>query len=225
MKILSIETAGKICAVAIAEDNNLIKEKIIEDENTHSVKLMPLIDELLKETNIKISDIDLFVCDIGPGSFTGIRIGVATTKAFVDVTQKKTIGITSLESLARNIDEDGTIFTLLDARNENVYYGIFEKNKNDYFIKEIGFDNINNVIKLAKNINNNIKFVGDGCISYKNYIKNNLDNAVIILDENKHKLNAKNLAFIAYQKRNEAYDSNDLNPIYLRKSSAELIKK
>ena len=66
MKILSIETAGKICAVALSENERLIKEKIVEDENTHSVKLMPLIDELLKETNTDISDIDLFACDIGP---------------------------------------------------------------------------------------------------------------------------------------------------------------
>lgn len=89
MKILSIETSGKVCGVALAEDDKLIKEKIIEDENTHSVKLMPLLDELLKETNVKISDIDLFACDIGPGSFTGIRIGVSTVKAFLDVTNKK----------------------------------------------------------------------------------------------------------------------------------------
>ena len=66
MKILSIETAGKICAVALTEDKKLIKEKILEDENTHSVKLMPLVDELLKETEVNISDIDLFACDIGP---------------------------------------------------------------------------------------------------------------------------------------------------------------
>ena len=88
MKILSIETSGKVCAVALLEDNKLIKEEIIEDENTHSIKLMPLVDKLLKQTNTKISDIDLFACDIGPGSFTGIRIGVSTIKAFLDVTDK-----------------------------------------------------------------------------------------------------------------------------------------
>lgn len=69
MKILSIETSGKICAVALLEDNQVIKEEIIEDENTHSVKLMPLIEQLLKNTNVNISDIDLFACDIGPRFF------------------------------------------------------------------------------------------------------------------------------------------------------------
>lgn len=121
MKILSIETVGNICAVALTEDNNLIKEEILEDGNTHSVKLMPLVDKLLKETNITVNDIDLFACDIGPGSFTGIRIGVSTIKAFIDVTNKKTVGVSSLEILARNVDEDGIICSLLDAKNDNVY--------------------------------------------------------------------------------------------------------
>ena len=69
MNILSIETSGKICAVALLENDQVIKESIIEDENTHSVKLMPLIDALLKNTNKKVSDIDLFACDIGPRFF------------------------------------------------------------------------------------------------------------------------------------------------------------
>ena len=83
-----------------------------------------------------VKDIDLFVCDIGPGSFTGIRIGVATIKAFVDVTNKKTIGVTSLECLAQNVEEDETICTLIDAKNDNVYYGFFEKIGNEYKERE-----------------------------------------------------------------------------------------
>ena len=103
MKRLAVETSSKICAVALVENDKLIKEEIIEDENTHSVKLMPLIDELLKETNTNLEDIDLFAVDKGPGSFTGIRIGIATIKAFMDAKNKKGIGITSLECLAYNV--------------------------------------------------------------------------------------------------------------------------
>ena len=66
MKILSIETSGSVCAVALTQDDKLIKEYIIDDGNTHSVKLMPLVDSLLNKTNTKISDIDLFACDVGP---------------------------------------------------------------------------------------------------------------------------------------------------------------
>lgn len=222
MKILSIETAGKICAVSLTEDNNLIKEEILEDENTHSVKLMPLVDKLLKDTNTDIKDIDLFACDIGPGSFTGIRIGVSTIKAFIDVTNKKAIGVTSLEVLAKNVEEEGLICSLIDAKNNNVYCGVFEKNENQYIqIDELKFDNINNIINLVKNKNKKIIFVGNGSIAYKDMIESEMKDAIIISDEEKNKLNARNIGIIAFNKKEEAVDTNNLKPIYLRKSSAE----
>ena len=160
MKILSIETAGNICAVALSEDNKLIKEELIDDGNTHSVKLMPLVDKLLSETNTKVSDIDLFACDIGPGSFTGIRIGVSTLKAFMDVTDKKSVGITSLENLAYNIDTTDIVCSLIDAKNDNVYYGFFEKVNGIYQnLEKLGFDTIDNVIKKAASKNKKIIYL------------------------------------------------------------------
>ena len=222
MKILSIETSGKVCAVALTEDNNLIKEEIIEDENTHSVKLMPLIDKLLKETNTNIKDIDLFACDVGPGSFTGIRIGVSTIKAFLDVTNKKAIGVTSLEILSENVQEDGIICTLIDAKNSNVYCGIFEKtgyicNK----IEEFKFDNINNIIKLVKNKNKKIFFVGNGSIAYKDMIESRIENSRVFIKPEYNELNARNIGAIAFRKKEQAVDTHNLKPIYLRVSNAE----
>ena len=226
MKILSIETSGSICGVALTEDDKLIKEELIDDGNTHSVKLMPLIDKLLSETNTKVSDIDLFACDIGPGSFTGIRIGVSTVKAFMDVTNKKAVGITSLEMLAYNIDTADIVCSLIDAKNENVYYGFFEKKNGTYKnINELGFDNINNVLDIAKQQNKKIIFIGNGSTIYKDMIESKLNNAEVILDEKINKLNAKNIAFAAYKKQDEAVDSNNLSPVYLRKSNAELQRK
>ena len=222
MKILSIETAGNICAVALTEDNNLIKEEILEDGNTHSVKLMPLVDKLLKETNTTVNDIDLFACDIGPGSFTGIRIGVSTIKAFIDVTNKKAVGVSSLEILAKNIDEDGIICSLLDAKNNNVYCGLFEKKENNYTqIDEFKFDNINNIITLVKNKNKKIIFVGNGSIAHKDMIESEMKEAIIVLDEEKNKLNARNIGAIAFEKKEEAADTSHLKPLYLRASNAE----
>lgn len=225
MKILSIETAGSVCAVALTEDDKLIKEEIIDDGNTHSVKLMPLVDKLLTQTNTKISDIDLFACDIGPGSFTGIRIGVSSIKAFLDVTGKKAIGITSLETVAYNVETEEIVCSLIDAKNENVYYGFFEKEDGIYKnIDDLGFDNINNVIEIAKQKNKKIIFIGNGSTIYKDMIESKMENALVLLDEEKNKLNARNIALAAYYKKNEAVDSNNLKPVYLRKSSAEIQK-
>lgn len=225
MKILSIETAGNVCAVALNEDDNLIKEETLDDGNTHSVKLMPLIDKLLSETSTKISDIDLFACDIGPGSFTGIRIGVSTIKAFMDVTNKKAIGVTSLENIAYNIDTEEIVCSLIDAKNENVYYGFLKKEDRIYKnIDDLGFDNINNVIEKAKQKNKKIIFIGNGSTIYKDMIESKMENVIVVTDEEKNKLNARNIATAAFLKKNEAVDSNNLKPVYLRKSSAEIQK-
>lgn len=222
MKILAIETSGKVCAVALAENDKLIMEKIIEDENTHSVKLMPLINEIFKENNMYLSDIDLFSCDIGPGSFTGIRIGVSTIKAFLDAKNKKAVGVTSLEVLARNIQEDGLICSLIDAKNDNVYYGLFEKDGKVYKqIEELRFDNIENVLRNLDDKNKKIFFVGNGSIAHKDMIESKLKNAIIINDKETNSLNAGNIALVAFEKNKQAVDSNNLSPIYLRKSNAE----
>lgn len=223
MKILGIETADRICAVALMEDNQLIKEEIIEDANTHSVKLMPLVDKLLKETNTKIEDIDLFACDIGPGSFTGIRIGVSTIKAFLDVTNKKAIGISSLEILANNIQTEKIVCSLIDAKNQNVYCGFFRQENGIYQqIGDLTFETIEDAIKIAKNKKKKIIFVGNGSIAYQDMIKSEMKNeAEIILEKEKNKLNARNIAKIAYYKKQESVDSNHLIPMYLRKSNAE----
>ena len=223
MKILAIETSSKVCAVALFEDNKLIKEKIIEDENTHSVKLMPLIDELLKETNIDLNNIDLFSCDKGPGSFTGIRIGIATIKAFIDVTNKNSIGITSLEALTYNVEEDGIICSMIDAKNENVYYGFFKKEYNKVEkLDELKFGNINDVFKEIIDNYDKIIFIGNASKEYKNIIEENLkQKAIFIEDIEKNKLNARNIALAAFNNRKEAGDTNLLLPVYLRKSNAE----
>ena len=222
MKILAVETSSKICAVALVENEKIIKEEILEDENTHSVKLMLLIDKLLKETNTNLEDIDLFAVDKGPGSFTGIRIGIATIKAFIDAKNKKGIGITSLECLAYNVKENGIICSIIDARNDNVYYGIFEKTESKVLNKEQDFSNINELLEKLKLLNVEITFVGSGAIVYKDIIKEQLkENAKFIEDENLNKLNARNIAISALTNNESAGDSNSIIPTYLRKSNAE----
>lgn len=226
MKILGIETSSKVCAVALSENDKLIKEKILEDENTHSVKLMPLVDELLKETKTELKDIELFSCDKGPGSFTGIRIGIATVKAFLDATNKKAIGVSSLEILAYNSTNDGIICSIIDARNNNVYCGFFERKDN--IIKQIGklkFDTIENILEEAKKMKGKITFIGDASKNYKEQIVETMEKQAIFETEVANKLNARNINLISYIKRDEAVDTNKLLPDYLRKSNAERQKK
>ena len=120
MKILSIDTSSNICAVAILENETLLKEISQNNGFTHSENLMPMIQELFSALNLTLNDIDLIVCDKGPGSFTGIRIGTATAMGFSNSLNIESIGISSLEALAYNIKEPSIICSLIDAKKDNV---------------------------------------------------------------------------------------------------------
>ena len=229
MRILAVDTSSKNCSVAIVEvyenkNYNIIAFENSDDEKTHSQKLMPIVDKVFKEHNLTLKDMDLLACCVGPGSFTGIRIGIATMKAFADVTNIKTVSVTSLESLSYNIEEDGIIIPIIDCKNNNVYSAIFSKENNTY--KQIGkniSDNIDNAISLykANAENKNITFVGDGSILYKDLLTSKLSNKLIF--SNKNTQSSISLAKCAYAKYLEGLygDSNNLSPLYLRKSQAE----
>jgi len=218
LKILSIDTSSPVCAVAILEDNKLIKEISQNNGLTHSEKLMPIIEQILTETNLKLKDIDLLVCDKGPGSFTGIRIGVATIKAFTDSLNIPAIGISSLETLAYNINNNGIICSLIDAKNYNCYYGVFESNGHTYSqMNHLSVDNISNILENFKNIDSPITFVGDGANVYKDKILQVLPNGQFTSDNDlsAYKLG---LAGINHFKNNT---EEEILPLYLRAPKAQ----
>ena len=136
MKILSIDTSSKICGVTISDNEKVLIHLSNDDEKTHSVKLMPMVDTSFKSTNLTLVDISLLAVCTGPGSFTGVRIGIATIKAFSDVKHIPIVGVSSLESLAYNVIEkisdleNTLICSLIDAKNNNVYCGVYNFSSN-----------------------------------------------------------------------------------------------
>ena len=132
MKILSVTTSSNVCGISILENDKLICSLDSNTGRTHSENLMPMIDKIFKKTNLSLSDINLIVCDIGPGSFTGIRIGVASVKAFCDSLSIPCIGISSLEGLAYNVNCDGYICSLIDRKHDNCYFALYELHNGIY---------------------------------------------------------------------------------------------
>lgn len=219
MKILSIDTSSSICGIAVLENKKLLKEVSYNNGLTHSETLMPIIKNTLTELNITLNDIDLIVCDKGPGSFTGIRIGVATSKAFADSLNITQIGISSLETLAYNVKTDGMICSLIDAKNNNVYVGVFENIDGKYILRRnFSTENINDLLLEFKDSEYTITFVGDGAIHYKETILSALPNKSIFVDSND--LSACNLALAGLSHFNNE-DIPDVMPLYLRKPQAE----
>ena len=221
MKILAVDTSSSICSVAILEDDKLIDKNELDDGKTHSENLMPLLDELLKRNSMDIKEIEMIACTVGPGSFTGIRIGVATIKPIAEVLNIKVASVMSLESLARNVENKSTIVSLIDARNNQVYAGIFDKNYNKK--EEYIADDINEVIKVLEKYDN-ITFVGNGAILHKELLANSLKNVEFV--EN-NKQTAENVGKIGYKKylENDLCSADTIMPVYLRKSQAERLKK
>ena len=217
MKILAIDTSSAICSTALLEDDRKLDEKKLDNGMTHSENLMPLIDKLLKENAVDLKDIDLFACSIGPGSFTGIRIGISTIKPFAEVLNKPIASVTSLETLAANVEKGDVIVTLIDARNNQVYAGIFDNNYNK--LEEYMADDINSVIEIIKKYKN-IVFVGNGSVLHEELLQKNFLDASFMSN---NKQSAINVGKIAYKKYigNDVYNADTIFPLYLRKSQAE----
>ena len=212
MKILCIETSSTLCGVAILENTTLIDKIELNNGLTHSETLMPLIKEILEKNNLTLKNIDLISTDIGPGSFTGIRIGIATSKAFSDSLNIPCVGISSLEVLAYNVKGDNSLIcSTIDCKNNNCYFSLYELVSNQYNVLELPkaetIDNVLNLLK-SKYSDKNIIFVGDG-------IK---DNSI------SNHLSTENLGIAGFKK----FISNNNNgeevlPMYLKKSQAEIV--
>ena len=234
MKILAIDTSGPNCSVSILENNSVLGDFTIHNGITHSQNLVPMIEQVQRFTNLDLNDIDIFACSIGPGSFTGLRIGLATIKGFAISLQKKVIGVPTLLSLAYNVSQfNGTICALLDARNNNVYAGLYRK-QDDHKINLIGdyiSDSIDTLIQAIKQQDSAIPilFVGDGVEVYKEKLINELTSPL----ENHYTLSfapahqngqyALSVARAANDMAscNEFSDYHSLTPLYLKKSQAE----
>ena len=216
MLTLAISTSSKICSVALLEDEKILKELNIENQKTHSENLLPLIDELFNFVGKKVSDIDLIACDNGPGSFTGIRIGIATIKAVAEVNQIPVASCSSLEALSFNINGNtSTLCSLIDARNNQVYCGIFDNNH--VLLEDYIADDIKVIVNVLRKYQN-ISFVGDGATLHQDLLTGSF-----CLDNNIH---AGNVGKCGYNKYiNNHYENADLvKPMYLRKSQAERMK-
>ena len=126
MKILSLDSSARVATVALCEDGRLLAEYTVNNGNTHSETLLPMIETMLRHFGISTDEIDLFACTSGPGSFTGVRIGAATLKGLAFATNKPCVGVSTPEALAENlVGLPGLICPVMNARRAQVYTALF----------------------------------------------------------------------------------------------------
>ena len=227
MKILALDSSGLVASVAYLEDEKIKGLININYQKTHSQTLLPMLDEMVKTLEIDLSEVDYLACANGPGSFTGLRIGVATIKGLGLSTSKEIVDVSTLEALALNwAGANGIIVPIMDARRSQVYAAgyTFEENpsKPVTVIEPVNCD-LSDLIKELNAMGKKVFFTGDGVPVYKEEIKESLKVPYAFPNAANAYQNAANVAVLAniYAKEGLAKKAADISPVYLRKPQAE----
>jgi len=226
MLILALETTSLIASIAVARDEKILGEINLNSGYTHSQVLLPMINNLLELLKINVHEINYIACSSGPGSFTGLKIGAATAKAFAHALNKKIISVLTLDSLAFNIAQifnkhEKIIIPMIDARGGFVYAAIYKTQDNIYGFEKLTdylYINHEEIINLACEFKQEIILTGD-CFD-KNIIKNcELASQNIALQSAS---NISRLANIFARENKNIFSHKNFQPFYLKKSQAEL---
>ena len=225
MKILAIDTSSNVATAAIAEDNKLICEYTLNHKKTHSQKLMPMIEELFSACEMTVHDIDAIAVTVGPGSFTGLRIGIATAKALAHAANKPLISVSTLEAMAYNIPFCNHIIApIMDARRSQVYTCIYQWDMSNLItLHKSQPMAIEELCDTLKQFDSPVVFIGDGVPVHEEYIRKMLGDCAIFGGLQHNMQRASSVAAYAMDKarRGETLNYNQLLPEYHRLSQAE----
>lgn len=228
MKALAIDTSTSMAGIAVVDEQGILAEYLLKDMKTHSQKLVPMLQEVLKSLKLAPSDIDIYAAVTGPGSFTGLRIGVTTVKALTYALQKPAVGIPSLDALANAVGcpEDTIICPMMDARNNQVYTALY-KFHNGILENLTGYMGVH-ISELVRQLEQKydaarILFTGDGVMLHKDFLKIELNTRCTFMPDFMLQQMAASAAQLAIPAamRGETVDSMELTPFYLRPSQAE----
>jgi tRNA threonylcarbamoyladenosine biosynthesis protein TsaB len=232
LKILAIDTSQKTISTAILAENIIRADIFIDNGRHHSEILLPAIEEVFHLAGLKPDDMDLFALTMGPGSFTGLRIGAATMKGFVLSTGKPVVGVSTLDVLALNSSPVGMrmICPMLDAQKNQVYTALYSPTEG-IGMEKIREERISDVDNWLQEIEDsclsmeaNIFFLGDGAVKYRPSILRRFSSAVCIAEGHQNCVQASAMAVLAQDRftRGESLDLLTFTPCYLRPPEAEV---
>ncbi|MDP3260561.1 MAG: tRNA (adenosine(37)-N6)-threonylcarbamoyltransferase complex dimerization subunit type 1 TsaB [Thermodesulfovibrionales bacterium] len=228
MKILAIDTSTMLGGIAIMDESLLIAESRLNVKSTHSERLMTEIEHCLKQSGIKISDIDVFAVATGPGSFTGLRIGLSTVKGFSYATGKQIVSVPTLEALAWNFPYSRyPVCTMLDARKKEAYAALF-KWEGENLIRLINETSAKpeEFARDALSVTRDERFIfaGEGAALYRDKIIEAMGEKAIFASPEKTVPSPANVAVLGLKKAKAGEFSEPISliPMYIRKSEAEV---
>ena len=222
MKLLAVDSSAKTASVAIVDGSSLLSECFVNAGLTHSRTLMPMVDNALTQADLRINDIDAFCVNAGPGSFTGIRIGVAAVKGLALSSDKPCAGISTLEAAAYNfVDENCVVCVSMDARCNQVYTALFRCENGA--VERLCDDKAVSIDDLRSELSDyeeKIILAGDGAEICFNSFRDTLPN-VSLAAENRRYQRAYGAALAAVNNKELLRPSAELAPVYLRLPQAE----
>lgn len=224
MRILAFETSAKAASVALLQDGALLAESYQNTGLTHSQTLMCMAQDLLKSCELSVADVEAVAVAAGPGSFTGVRIGVAAAKGFAWGSQCPCFGVSTLEAMALQLGIwSGYVLPVMDARREQVYTALFKVEEGK--LQRIWEDQAISLQQVAQEIQNlsaPVFLVGDGSTLCYNKLHEQVPSLVMPPEHRMHQRAAGvGLAAFSMQQRGESGDAAALQPNYLRLSQAE----
>ena len=235
MKLLSIDTSTKNFSLAVSNKEGKIRycNKVLGRKLSSSV--VPEIKKILKKAEITLADLDGFVIGLGPGGFTGLRVGLATIKGLAFAVNKPVVGISSLDVLAMNVKEGGKICSICDARRNMVYAGFYEKLKSHLVKGDLGGCQLlqkgkyqlTDIQTVLKQIDGETILIGDGIKVFSEEIQKSKQSKFITLaDENLWLPQARHLLELGLKRFEEKKfdDINTLGPLYLYPDDCQVRK-
>lgn len=221
MIILAADTSGGVCSAAVLQNEKILSEAYMNNKKTHSETIGPMIDFCLSCADIDIKDVDLFACAAGPGSFTGLRIGIGMMKAFAHASKKPAIGVNTLDALAQNATgTDATVCAAIDARRGEVYTASYRNGERITDYRAVLFDSVLEELKGQPAL-----FVGDAAVLHREKILS-ADAAFRIAHEGILLQRAGSVGLAAYAsfQAGISQDAYTLEPFYLRETQAERVR-
>jgi tRNA threonylcarbamoyladenosine biosynthesis protein TsaB len=227
VKILALDTSTSLATVAITVGERIAAESVFNTDRTLSARLIPEIERLLALAGVSVADIDLFAACTGPGSFTGVRGGVATVQGLALAGGKACVGFSSLSLLAMNFPLAAhPVCALLDARKSEVYAALFDCSDSipTARIRDCVLPPERFLDLLRETTGDPVVFCGDGAVRYRDLIAARMGRQALFAPFPLHTTHASNGALLALHsfRNGESLDPSRLLPTYLRASDAEI---
>jgi tRNA threonylcarbamoyladenosine biosynthesis protein TsaB len=230
MHILGIDTSSIVATVAVLNEEKLLAEYIVNNKKNHSEKLMEVLDKVLKDAYITLNDIDVVAVSKGPGSFTGIRIGMACAQGIVHALGKPIIGVNTLDGLAYNlIGQQDLVCSVINAQRQEVYTSLYRWDNSGFkSLWDYKIVKAEELIKELSKLDQKVVLLGDGVPVLKDALKNHTEDEqefknLIFAHPNFLMPRASSIAAIGLReyKRGNFDSCFSIRPFYIRKSSAE----